>query len=189
MRIYEIILLGVALAMDAFALTITNCITYKNSLNTAKKISMPLTFGAFQFLMPVLGYYIGSAAAGALSEFAGFLTSGIFFVLAVKFLFDAIAERKNTEKEKKPSVSFATVIVQGIATSIDALFVGVTFAVKLSFSVFWAAGIVGIVTFLLVSVALLIGKGLGKALKDFSAFFGVAILLVLAIINLVEALG
>ncbi|MBO4594578.1 MAG: manganese efflux pump [Clostridia bacterium] len=186
---YEIILVGVALAMDAFALTVTNCITYKDNLSRTKKYLMPVVFGAFQFLMPVLGFFIGSAATGFLSEFAGFLTSGIFFALAIKFLIDAIAEKKSVEKEKLPTLSFATVLIQGIATSIDALFVGVTFAVKLSFSVFLASGIIGAVTFVVVAAALFIGKGLKKALKDFSSFFGVAILLTLAIINLIEALG
>ena len=189
MRLYEIILIGIALAMDAFALTVTNCITYRETLSRTKKFLMPVIFGAFQFLMPVSGYFIGSAATGFLSEFAGFLTSGIFFVLALKFLIDAIAEKKSPEKEKKPSLSLATILIQGVATSIDALFVGVTFAVKLSFSVFLASGIIGAVTFLVVAAALIIGKGLTKALKDVSSFFGVAILLTLAIINLVEALG
>ena len=189
MRIYEIILIGVALAMDAFALTVSNCTVYKNTLSKSKKIAMPVTFAIFQFLMPVLGYFVGSAFASYLKGFAGYLTAIVFFALAVKFLFDAIAEKKSDGKEKKTVLSPVAIILQGVATSIDALFIGVTFAVELTFSIFLAAGIIGIVTFVIVFLALLVGKGLGKVLKDYSAFFGVAILLALAIINLVKAIG
>lgn len=190
MRIYEIMFIGVALAMDAFALTVSNCTVYKNTLSKAKKIAMPVTFAVFQFLMPVLGYFVGSAFVSYLKGFAGYLTAIVFFALAVKFLFDAIAEKKSVEEKKKTKpLSFGVILLQGVATSIDALFIGVTFAVELSYSIFLAAGIIGAVTLVIVSLALLIGKGLGKFLKDYSAFFGVAILLVLAIINLIKAIG
>ena len=189
MRIYEIILVGVALAMDAFALTISNCTVYKNALCRTKKLAMPVTFAAFQFIMPVIGYYVGSAFAEFLSGFSGFLTSGIFFFLSLKILFDAIKEKRSKTERKPQSFTMPTLVLQGVATSIDALFIGVTLAVKLSLSVFLAAGIIGAVTFVIVSIALLIGSGLGKLLKDLSALFGVAILLALAIINLVKALG
>ena len=188
MRIYEIILVGVALAMDAFALTISNCTVYKDALNRTKKLAMPVTFAAFQFIMPVLGYYVGSAFAGFISEFSGFLTSGIFFLLSIKILFDAIKEKRSKTERKVSSLTPLTLVLQGVATSIDALFIGVTLAVELTFSVFLAAGIIGAVTFIIVSLALLIGTGLGKLLKDLSSLFGVAILLALAIINLVKAL-
>ena len=81
MEILDVILIGVALAMDAFALTVANCISYKDSLTKIKTWSMPTFFGLFQFLMPVIGFYIGSVFAESISSVAGFITAGIFFLL------------------------------------------------------------------------------------------------------------
>ncbi len=189
MQIYEIVMIGVALAMDAFAVTISNCTVYRESLTPAKKWAMPATFALFQFAMPVIGYFIGGTFASYISGVAGYLTSAVFFLLSVKVLVDVILEKKSPEKPKKPSLSLGALILQGVATSIDALFIGVTFSAELSFSVFYAAAIVGVTTFIIVSVALLLGKGVGKLLKDLSSLFGVLILLALAIVNLIKALA
>ena len=64
MSVWEIIIIGVALAMDAFALTIANCTTYEKSLTPVKEWSMPTAFALFQFLMPVIGYFVGGIFAG-----------------------------------------------------------------------------------------------------------------------------
>lgn len=191
MNIWEIIVIGVALAMDAFALTIANCTTYEKSLNVKKEWSMPLTFAAFQFLMPVLGYYIGGLFAGFISSFAKFLTAGIFFILSAKIVFDVLEEKR----AKKPSAQTKTkftvyiLLIQAVATSIDALAVGITFAaLSLPFSVFIAAGIIGVITLLIVAFALFIGKSLGKLLGRYAVWAGAVILFVLAVKNLIEGL-
>jgi len=189
MQIYEIILIGIALSMDAFAVTVSNCTVYRNHLTLVKKWAMPVVFAAFQFLMPVIGYYLGGTFASYISEVAGFLTSAVFFLLSVKILVDVILEKKSPEKPKFSSLSFGALILQGVATSIDALFIGVTFSAELSFSVFFASAIIGVTTFIIVSVALLLGKGVGKLLKDLSSLFGVLILLSLAVVNLIKALA
>ena len=194
MKIYEIIFIGVALAMDAFALTIANCTTFGKTLNRKKEWAMPITFALFQFAMPVLGFYIGSIFSESLQKISGFLTAGIFFALSAKIVFDIIMEhreKKNPEKEsEKKTLKFGigTLLTQGVATSIDALLVGVTFAAKLTFSVFLASGIVGVITFAVVTLALFIGKSLGKMLGKYAVWAGAIILFALAVKELITAL-
>lgn len=187
MKIYEIILIGVALSMDAFALTIANCTTYKKTLSKYKFFLMPVTFGAFQFLMPVIGFFLGSIFERFLSKISGFLTAGIFFFLAIKIIIDVVREKE--EKQSSPAkFTFLTLLIQGIATSIDALLIGISFVGSLDFSVFLASAIIGVVTFIIVLVALFIGKNLGKILGKYASYAGIVILLFLAIKELIEAI-
>lgn len=192
MSALEIIAIAVALATDAFALTIANCATYEKTLNRIKEWSMPSAFALFQFLMPLMGFFLGGLISGFLQSFAKFLAAGIFFILAVKIVFDITEENRKSEKsdkhvKKTQSFNFGVLFIQAIATSIDAFAIGITLAaVSLPFSVFFAAGIIGAITFAVVSVALLIGKSLGRLLGKYAVWLGAIILFVLAIKNLVE---
>lgn len=194
MSVLEIIAISVALAMDAFALTVANCATYEKTLSRKKEWSMPCAFAVFQFAMPVIGFYIGGLVSGFLQSFAKFLSAGIFFILAVKIVFDIIEEKRKSEKEetitaKTQNFTLGVLIIQAIATSIDALAIGITFAaVTLPFSVFIAAGIIGVITFLIVMAALFIGKSLGKLLGKYAVWCGAVILFALAVKNLIEGL-
>ena len=192
MSIFEIIVISVALAMDAFALTIANCATYEKTLTKRKEWAMPTFFAAFQFGMPLLGYFLGGLVSGFLHSFAKFLSAGVFFILAVKIVLDIIEEKRkdrNADGVNKPAQRFTVSVLtlQAVATSIDAFIVGITFAATtLPFSVFAAAGIIGVITFAIVAVALLIGKSLGRLLGEYAVWLGAVILFTLAIKNLIE---
>ncbi len=186
MKIWEIFLIGVALAMDAFAVTVANCLQYADKLTVKKEWTMPVTFAAFQILMPIIGFFIGGVFYEYLVSFSKFLTAGIFFILAIKIALDQ-ALGKDEEKKDKP-FGVLTLLSQGVATSIDALAIGVTFSVELSLNIFAAAAIIGGVTFLIVAFALFIGKNLGKLLGKYSVWVGAIILFALAVKNLIEGL-
>ncbi len=191
MQIYEIILIGVALSIDACALTIANCGTYKNSLTKARAWLMPLFFGLFQGVMPLIGYFVGFIFAGFLGEFIKYLVSIVFFLLAVKIIVD-ILKNKNCEKDdnatcKISKLTLAILLIQALATSIDALIVGVTL-LSTTISIFIAVSIIAVVTFLLVSISLFFGKKLGDLFGKYAEWIGVGILLFLAIKNLIETL-
>lgn len=198
MGIFEIILIGIALSMDACALTIANCTTYKNNLCKKHEWSMPIAFAIFQGLMPLLGYFIGSAFANLLEPITGYLTAGIFFVLGAKIVVDIIKEGKEKRECslknkdecdcKKSKFTYSLLIFQAFATSIDALAIGVTF-VELTFSVFLAALAISAVTFILVSAALIFGKKLGELFGKYAEWVGAIILFILAIKSLIEALS
>lgn len=187
MSTYEIILIAVALATDAFALTLSNCATYRNSLSRKKEWSMPVAFAVFQFLMPIIGYYAGSLFSSRISSVAGFITAGVFLVLTAKIVFDIIKDGKNENKENSSAFTYPLLLIQAVATSIDALVVGITFSVSLTFSVFIACAVIGGITFILVTVALFIGKGLNELFGKYARWLGAAILFALTIKNLVQA--
>ena len=190
MSIIEIILIGVALATDAFAITVSNCTAYKTGLNKKQELSMPITFALFQFLMPIIGFYLGSLISGYIKSVSSYITATIFFILAAKIVIGIIAEKNEQSKteKKKNRFSFYLLIFQGIATSIDALFIGIAFATSLSISVFIASAIIGVVTCIIVFGALLIGKRLGELLGKYAVILGAVILFILAVKNLIEGI-
>ncbi|MDY6368082.1 MAG: manganese efflux pump [Clostridia bacterium] len=117
MGIIDIILIGVALATDAFALTIANCTAYEKSLNRKKEWAMPLSFALFQFAMPIFGFLLGGLVADFIQSFAKFLTAGIFFILSAKIFFDIIEERRKdgeTPKRKAQAFTVGVLILQAV---------------------------------------------------------------------------
>lgn len=190
----DVFLIAIALAMDAFALTIANCTTYKNSLSKRAEWSMPAAFGAFQFIMPVLGFYVGSTFSNSVAPAAGYITAGVFFILGVKIVYDnvldAYSEKEISIKQHAPTAkfNFKLLVIQAVATSIDAFFIGAgNFAFKLT-APFLCSLIVGGITFGIVSCALFIGKTLGKKLGKYAEWAGAVILFALSVKELIGAI-
>jgi len=193
MELLDIVLISIALSMDACVLTIANCATYKQTLTTKQEWAMPTAFAIFQGVMPLIGFFIGSVFSSILGMVAEYVSIIIFFILAVKIIIDIIKERnieQPIQKEqvcKKAKFTLYVLLIQAIATSIDALAVGVTF-INLKISVVVAVLIIAIITFALVTIALLFGKSLGKLFGKYAQWVGAIILLLLAIKSLISAL-
>ena len=197
MNLYDVMLIAVALSMDAGAITISNCSVYKNSLNAKKQWAMPIFFAIFQAVMPLIGFLLGSLATFIRGDFASYLSSAIFFILSGKIFFDIIKDAKEKtctldeakeekEKEKKvQNLTFLVLILQGIATSIDALVIGITF-VELIIPIWVALLVIAVITFIIVGLCVLFGKKLGKVFGKYADFVGAFILLALAIKSLVQ---
>lgn len=190
MNLFDIILVGVALSMDAATLTIANCLTYKGTLSKGKKLSMPLLFGLFQGVMPLIGFFIGSIFAEKISNFSGYLVSAIFFILAGKILYDFIKDLKEDPLEEKPqkNLTYLALILQAVLTSIDALAVGITLSLELTLSIYIAVLVIAVITLIIVLFALFLGEKLGKAFGKYSSLFGFILLLILAVKNLLESI-
>lgn len=194
MSVIDVILIGVVLSIDACAITISNCATYKKSLTLKQEWAMPIAFALFQGIMPLIGYFIGCACASFISSFTKYLTCAIFFILAIKIVIDIIKENKEVvltkEDVEKPKAPFTIwlVVVQAVATSIDALAVGVTF-IDLNFHVAIAVSLIAVVTFILVLGSVFFGKTLGKLFGKYAEWVGAGILFILSIKALLEALG
>ena len=184
MTFLEIILIGVALAMDAFAITISNCTTHGGKLNYQKSIAMPIFFALFQFAMPIIGFYLGSIFASSLTAYAGYITAGVFFVLTAKIVIDKLSDKDDNESK---NFSYPLLTLQAVATSIDALIIGVTFAITLS-SPFIASLVIGAVTFVIVWLGVFLGKRLGKALGEYAEWAGALILFAIALKNFIQTL-
>lgn len=194
MSVIDVVLIAIALAIDACALTIANCTTYGCSLTKKKEWLMPITFAVFQGLMPVIGYFLGYAFKDYIGDVIKYISSGIFFLLAFKIIFDCIKESKSTKQVADSSACTKTMrftlsilLVQAVATSIDAFAIGVTL-INLKFSVVVAISIITVITFILVTLSLFFGKYLGKIFGKYAEWLGAIILIILAVKSLVEAL-
>ena len=164
---------GVSLAMDAFAVSICDGMVYQN-LNKRKGVLIPLTFGLFQAIMPIIGFYVGMAfqRIDVFDKVDHWIAFALLLVIGGKMIFDGIKElRKKDEEVHIKKFSFVEVLVQGIATSIDALFVGFSLNAILegvNNVQVWAWGSViaiGIITFAISLVGLIIGVKVGKLFK------------------------
>ncbi len=174
----EIILIGIALSMDAFAVTLSSAMIYPN-LKLSKRILMPVFFGAFQGIMPILGYYLGTLFSAFIDKYSGIVAFLILGVIGVNMIKEGILGEDTQEKEFSIKILF----LQAIATSIDAFAVGVSFA-ALGAEIFSSSAIIASSTFLITLAALKIGKAAGEKLGDKSVVIGGIILIAIGIKSL-----
>ncbi len=173
--VLEVFLIGLSLSMDAFAVSVTDGLCYRN-LTKVKGATIPLVFGLFQAVMPLIGYFVAFGLGQAFEEIFDKIDHWIAFVLLAiiggKMIYDAIKQLRSKEEEiKEKKYSVPEVLVQGVATSIDALFVGVSFAategLKNSIpNVLVGVAIIGVTTFAISLAGVLIGVKIGNVLKN-----------------------
>jgi putative Mn2+ efflux pump MntP len=179
--VVEVILLGVALSADAFAVTISNCFAYPCE-RRRRLYLMPLFFGFFQALMPVLGYFLGGVAAELIERYAGLVTLVILGFIGGNMIREGVHALRHPEEAscEEGRLTIAKLLFQSVATAIDAFAVGVSLramAVSLSFAV----TTIGITTALCCCVALAIGRRLGQALGDRAEVVGGIVLVCIGI--------
>lgn len=181
MSVVEIVILGLALSMDAFAVTISNSFAYPK-ISRARSFSMPLAFGFFQFLMPVVGFVLGQLVSDFITQYAGIITFVILGFIGGKMIWDAFHEEEGEEASEQTLI-MPVLLFQAVATSIDALAVGVSFA-ALEVNVLTSSGIIGVTTALTCIVALIIGKRFGNALGEKATIIGGAVLVLIGLKSL-----
>ena len=168
-------ILAVGLAMDAFAVSISDGICYRN-MNWKSAGRIAFTFGFFQAAMPVLGFFAGQLVSGAIEAVDHWIALLLLALIGGNMIREGIAGLKNEEAaELKEACGLRELILQGIATSIDALAVGVGFAV-MKMNIFTASLMIGIVTFVCSVCGVGIGRIFGAALKEKAEIFGGMIL-------------
>ena len=187
MDFLTVLLIGIGVAMDAFSVAVTDGIVLKKP-KVQEAVKIALFFGIFQFLMPCAGYILGSAFARYITAFDHWIAFILLVFIGGKMLFEAITEKEEKEAIKNP-LSFATLIVLAVATSIDALAVGVTFAtIPGGLSVFAASGVIGLVTFFISFAGVYIGSKFGNLLGNKAEIAGGIVLLGIGIKILIEHL-
>ena len=184
MELTEIFVIGIGLAMDAFAISVCKGLSMKK-LALKKAIIIALYFGVFQALMPVLGYFLGST----FSLFVQKVDHWIVFSLLVIIGGNMIKSTTDDEKEKiNDRIDVKTMVVLAIATSIDALAVGVTFAF-FEINLLLAISIIGVVTFSLAILGVVIGNKFGNKFQNKAELAGGIILIIIGLKILLEHLG
>lgn len=216
MSVTEILLLGVALSMDAVAVGMTDGMSMKKFSNK-RAVLIALFFGIFQAAMPLIGYFIADMVASSFQsvfeKFASVVAFALLAFLGAKMIVDAVkeyVERKRTREypvacedcdtvscpvpQEKDDFSFAKLLMQAIATSIDALAVGVSMKMatmvsgELALGIFGSVGAIGIITFVLSFIAVHIGKAIGNKLADKAELVGGIVLILIGLKLLLEGI-
>lgn len=201
--ILQIVLMGIALSMDAFAVAVTDGLTYTD-INKRRSFFIAATFGIMQALMPLIGYWLveiaqiivgkagGEAAGNVMAIVVTWIAFGLLMFIGGKMLIDGIKNFKAPAEEKEPKkFSVKEVLIFGIATAIDALGTGVALHAGLSNNgtIFLHASIIMACTFVISLIGLFLGSKIEKLFKgkyEITQIIGGVILVLLGIWILLE---
>ena len=175
MGVLDIILIGLALSADAISVTICNILD-NPQMSKGRQMLMPLMFGLFQGIMPLAGYYAGDLAASFIERYAGIISLLILGIIGGKMIWDAFHEGD----EGKSDISLSVVLLQAVATSIDAFAVGVSFVAGQA-NIWFAAPIIALCTFSTCLIVLFVGRRFGNKLGQKAQVVGGIILILIGI--------
>lgn len=181
MFVFNSVLLGVGLAMDAFSVSMANGLN-EPKMKKGKMCGIAGIFAGFQFAMPVIGWICVHTILQYFTAFGKFIPWIALILLAYiggKMLYEGI--RNKDSDEEKPSLGIGALLIQGIATSIDALSVGFTIAEYGWLMAFAAALIIAVVTFVICMAGLMIGKKFGTKLSNKAQILGGVILIAIGL--------
>lgn len=193
MSILEIILVGVGLAADAFAVSVCKGLSIRK-IDIKKMTVVGLYFGIFQALMPLIGFLIGSAFSQYIVAIDHWLAFVLLAFIGGKMLFEAVKKEQSpqecTEEEMKKaaSLSFKSMVTLAVATSIDALAVGVSFSF-VNVNIYVAIAIIGAITFLICFLGVKIGNVFGNKFQAKAEIAGGVILILIGLKILLEGLN
>ena len=197
MGLWELIVIAIALAMDAFAVSICKGLASKQDF-IKTGLACGLWFGFFQALMPFIGWLLGSTVAGYITNIAPYIAFALLAFLGIKMIIEAIGEIKEAKEaekegichccadEKNASLSFKVMIVFAIATSIDALAAGLSFA-AMNANIWIAISLIGVITFLCSFIGAALGAKVGGKLGGKAELFGGIVLLGMGLKILIES--
>lgn len=190
MGIGELFLLAVGLSMDAFAVSVCKGLAMKKATPKAEA-TCGLWFGGFQMLMPVTGFFLGSLFAEAIEAFDHWVAFGLLVIIGINMLKEALEKEDESgdDPEKDADLSVRTMFLMAVATSIDALAVGISLAMVGSVNIWLAAAFIGICTCLLSALGVKIGNVFGSRYEKKAELAGGVILILLGVKILLEHLG
>ena len=184
----ELVLIAVGLSMDAFAVAVTIGITSKDAVKSVmikRGLITGLYFGFFQGLMPLTGYLLGTQFADKISAFDHWVAFVLLCLIGAQMVIGSL--KKDDEKPKEVSMKLKKMLPLAIATSIDALAVGVSFAM-VGVEIVPAVLTIGITTFVLSFAGVFIGKVFGGRFKSKAELLGGVILILIGLKILIEHL-
>lgn len=175
----ESILIGVSLAMDAFAICICQGLRLKEN-KFFMGIKLGVVFGLFQTLMPILGFYLGNIFSNKISTYGNIISFIILVAIGINML------KENGDENCEVIVSFKELFILGVATSIDAFAVGLSFAIKGENNILITTVIIGVVTFIISFLGTTLGNKVGNLLENKAHYLGGSILILLGIKTLIS---
>lgn len=181
MGIFTTFLIGFALAMDAFAVSITKGITLRK-IDTYISFKIAFFFGLFQGLMPLIGWSVGIKFQSYITAIDHWIALFLLSFIGIKMILEAYEDSRNPELSVTcdGELDNKELIILSIATSIDALTVGISFAF-LNVDIIPLCLSIGIITFILCFIGVMIGTFLGPLFKNYSQIIGGIILILIGI--------
>ncbi|WP_294346377.1 manganese efflux pump MntP family protein [uncultured Clostridium sp.] len=182
----ELVLIAVGLSMDAFAVAVCKGLNMKK-IDYKQAIIIALFFGGFQGLMPLIGWILGKQFESYITSIDHWIAFGLLAFIGVQMIIEAI-KGDDEEKEQSSEIKIKELIALAIATSIDALAVGITFAF-LQASIIPSISLIAIITFILSIVGVVIGNKFGAKYKSKAELAGGVVLVLIGLKILLEHLG
>lgn len=184
MGFFELFTIAVALAMDAFAVSVCKGLS-TDKLKMRHYFLIGLWFGGFQAAMPALGYLLGSTFESYITAIDHWIAFILLALIGANMIREALG---GDDESVAPSFAVSAMLPLAIATSIDALAVGITFALLPDVNIFVAVGSIGVTTFLISAAGLRIGNIFGAKFKKPAEIVGGAILILMGVKILIEHL-
>ena len=189
MTLLEIFLIGIGLSMDAFAVAICKGLAMPDKVDRKGALLVALYFGVFQAVMPTLGWLLGSQFARYVTRLAPWIAFILLAWIGGNMIRESLSKEER-EEEETGSVSHKELLVLAVATSIDALAVGVTFSMlELAVSIGAAVALIGCTTFVISLAGVYVGNAFGAKYKSKAEFVGGAILILIGVKILLERFG
>ena len=175
MDLLTLFLIAVGLSMDAFAVSVSDGMCYPD-MPRKRALAIAGAFGLFQGIMPAAGYFAGNAFASLISGFDHWVALILLAAIGGNMIREAVGEMKHPEEETCRVFTWKLLLAQAVATSIDALAVGISFAM-LSANIFYAASFIAVVTFTLSLIGVVAGRRFGGLLRQKAEIVGGLILI------------
>lgn len=189
MTLLEIFLIGISLSMDAFAVAICKGLAMPDKVDRKGALLIALYFGVFQAVMPALGWLLGSQFARYVTQMAPWIAFVLLAWIGGSMIRESLSKEEKEEAEMG-AVSHKELLVLAVATSIDALAVGVTFSMlELAVSIGAAVALIGCTTFVISLGGVYVGNVFGARYKGKAEFVGGAILILIGVKILLEHFG
>ena len=189
MTLLEILLIGIGLSMDAFAVAICKGLAMPDKVDRKGALLIALYFGVFQAAMPALGWLLGSQFARYVTQMAPWIAFVLLAWIGGSMIRESLSKEEKEEAEMG-AVSHKELLVLAVATSIDALAVGVTFSMlELAVSIGAAVALIGCTTFVISLGGVYVGNVFGARYKGKAEFVGGAILILIGVKILLEHFG
>ena len=186
MSVFSIILIAIGLSMDAFAVSVCKGLKMRK-IDYGKTLLIGLFFGGFQALMPVIGWLIGIKFQKHIESFDHWIAFLLLAFIGAKMIYESL---KGDDDDTSDSLQLSELFILAIATSIDALAVGIAFAMlNNGINIFFSVAVIGLITFILSVIGVAVGNKFGSVYKNKAELTGGIILILLGLKILLEHLG
>jgi len=187
MSFWPLFLIAVGVSADAFAVALGKGL-HMRRLSYPHALIIGGTFGLFQALMPLLGYFLGTRFSEYIADYDHWIAFVLLAGVGGKMLWEAFSSHEDKEKDSD-TIDVRELLVLAVATSIDALAVGISFAFFGEISIYWAVAMIGITTFVISFIGVLVGHRVGIRFGAPAEIVGGVILILIGLSILLEHLA